>query len=160
LPHISLERALQVLVGEDRKSKSRDCFFVLASSSLHRFDHALRMMSFPYSIFLIKIKIKKLGSFVAVQFFQRFVSHLMYPFWFISSLCFNELFLHVVKIISLTYAKFSCSFFMIDSCFSHVMTMWTIPDSPKVYIFLSNLLLLDSPNMREVFDKMVKLTRC
>jgi hypothetical protein len=66
----------------------------------------------------------------------------------------------VVENISLTYAKFSCSLFMIDSCFSHEMTPCIILGSPNVCIFLSNLLLLDSPNMREVFDEMVKLTRC
>jgi hypothetical protein len=65
LPHISLERALQVLVGEDRKSRSSDCFSVLVSSSLHRFDHAMHMMSFPYSIFLIK---KKRGEEIAGNF--------------------------------------------------------------------------------------------
>jgi hypothetical protein len=54
LPPISLERALQVLVGEDRKSRSSDCFSVLASSSFHRFDLALHMMLFPYCIFLKK----------------------------------------------------------------------------------------------------------
>jgi hypothetical protein len=53
LPPISLERALQVLVGEDRKSRSSDYFSVLASSSSHRFDLALHMMLFPYCNFLI-----------------------------------------------------------------------------------------------------------
>jgi hypothetical protein len=51
---ISLERILQVLFGEDRKSRSSDCFSLLATSSLHKFDHALHaccMMSFPYSMF-------------------------------------------------------------------------------------------------------------
>jgi len=50
---ISLERILQLLSGEDRKSRSGDCFSVLATLSLHRFDHALLaycMMLFPYSI--------------------------------------------------------------------------------------------------------------
>jgi hypothetical protein len=47
----SLERALQVLVGEERKSRSSDCFSVLASSCLHRFDLALHMMLFPYCFF-------------------------------------------------------------------------------------------------------------
>jgi hypothetical protein len=56
LPPISLERALQVLVGEDRKSRSSDYFSVLATLSLHRFDHALHMMSFPYSILFNKKK--------------------------------------------------------------------------------------------------------
>jgi hypothetical protein len=40
-PPISLERILQVLFGEDRKSMSGDCFSVLATLSLHRFDLAL-----------------------------------------------------------------------------------------------------------------------
>jgi hypothetical protein len=61
LPPISIERTFQVLVGEDRKSRSSDCFSVLASSSLHRFDLALHMMLFPYCIFL-KIKNKKWGE--------------------------------------------------------------------------------------------------
>jgi hypothetical protein len=51
LPPISRERALQVLVGEDRKSRLSDCFSLLASSSFHRFDRALHMMLFPYFIF-------------------------------------------------------------------------------------------------------------
>jgi hypothetical protein len=32
------ERILQVFIGEDRKSRSSDCFFVLASLSVHRCD--------------------------------------------------------------------------------------------------------------------------
>jgi hypothetical protein len=83
----------------------------------------------------------------------------MYLFWFISSLCFDELFLHVVENISLTYAKFCCSLFMIDSCFSHVMTPCTFLGSPKVCIFLSDFLLLGTLNKRDVFEKMVKLTK-
>jgi len=98
-------------------------------------------------------------SFVAWRFFQRFVSYLMYLFWFISSFCFDEFFLHVVENISLTYAKFSYSLFMIDSYFSHVMTLCTIQGSPKVCTFLSDLLLLGTLNKRDVFEKMVKLTK-
>jgi hypothetical protein len=41
LPLISLEIIVQVFVGEDRKSRSSDYFFVLASLSIHRFDLAL-----------------------------------------------------------------------------------------------------------------------
>jgi hypothetical protein len=63
LPPISLERALQVLVGEDRKSKSSDCFSVLASSSLHRLDRALHMMLFLYSIFFKKKKGGEIAGF-------------------------------------------------------------------------------------------------
>jgi hypothetical protein len=64
----------------------------------------------------------------------------------------------VVENISLTYAKFSYSLFMIDSCFSHVMTPCTIQGSPKLCTFLSDLLLLGNLNKRDIFDKMVKLT--
>jgi len=77
---------------------------------------------------------------------------------FISSFCFDELYLHVGENISLTYAKFSCSLFMIDSCFSHVMISCTIQVSPKVHLFLSDFLLLEILNKRDVFDKMAKLT--
>jgi hypothetical protein len=59
---ISLERILQVQSGEDRKSRSGDCFFVLATLILHRFDlalHAYFMIFFPYSIFKKKKKKKK-----------------------------------------------------------------------------------------------------
>jgi hypothetical protein len=44
LPPISLERTLQVLVGEDRKGRSSNSFF---SIGIIRFDLALHMMSFP-----------------------------------------------------------------------------------------------------------------
>jgi hypothetical protein len=50
-------------------------------------------------------------------------------------------------------------FFMIDSCFSHVMTPWTILGSLEVCIFLFDLLLLGTLTKREVFDKMVKLSK-
>jgi hypothetical protein len=39
------------------------------------------------------------------------------------------------------------------------MTPCTIQGSPKVCIFHSDLLLLGTLNKREVFDKMVKLTK-
>jgi len=64
LPPISRERTLQVLVGEDKKSRSSDCFSVLASSSFHRFDRALHIMSFPYCIFFNLKKKKNWGEFV------------------------------------------------------------------------------------------------
>jgi hypothetical protein len=79
-------------------------------------------------------------------------------FWSISSFGFEELFLHVVGNISLKYAKFACSLFMIDGCFSHVMTSCTIQGSPKVHLFLFDFLLLEILNKRDVFDKMAKLT--
>jgi hypothetical protein len=56
-------------------------------------------------------------------------------FYFIGSMCFDELCLHVVENISLTYAKFSCSLFMLDSCFPHVMILCIIQGSPKVHLF-------------------------
>jgi hypothetical protein len=59
LPPISLEKAVQVLVGEDKKSRSNDYFSVLASSSLHRFDLALHMLVFSYCIFFIFNYLKK-----------------------------------------------------------------------------------------------------
>jgi hypothetical protein len=67
MPLISLERTLQVLVGEDRKNRSSDCFSVLASSGVHRFDLALHMMSFPYCIFFNKKK--NWGEFAGYFFF-------------------------------------------------------------------------------------------
>jgi hypothetical protein len=36
-----LERTVQVLFGEDRKSRSSDCFSIVASLSVHMFDLAL-----------------------------------------------------------------------------------------------------------------------
>jgi len=56
LPHISLERILQVLFGEDRKNMPGDYFSVLAILILHWFDlalHASPMMLIPYSMFLL-----------------------------------------------------------------------------------------------------------
>jgi hypothetical protein len=75
LPPISLERALQVLVGEDRKSSSSDYFSVLASSGLHRFNHALHMMSFPYSIFFNK----KWGEIAGFVFLEYQILHVFSP---------------------------------------------------------------------------------
>jgi hypothetical protein len=55
----------------------------------------------------------------------------------------------VAEIISLKYAKFSCSLFMLDSCFPHVMILCTIQGSPKVHHFLSDFLFLEIL-MREI----------
>jgi hypothetical protein len=61
LPPISLERTLQVLVREDRKSRPSDYFFCIG---IIRFGLALHMMSFPYCIiFLIIIIIKNIYIF-------------------------------------------------------------------------------------------------
>jgi hypothetical protein len=68
--------------------------------------------------------------------FLRYVSYLMYFIWALSSLCVDELFLHMVENISLTYAKFSCSLIMVDSFFPHAMKMCTFHDSPKGTSFL------------------------
>jgi hypothetical protein len=38
------------------------------------------------------------------------------------------------------------------------MKMCTIQDSPKVHLFLPDLLLLEILNKRDVFEKIVKLT--
>jgi hypothetical protein len=69
VPPVSLERTLQVYIGEDRKSRSSDCFSVLASLSSYRCD-----LTFAYDVisilhvlvvfFIIIIKIKnKKGYF-------------------------------------------------------------------------------------------------
>jgi len=76
-------------------------------------------------------------------FFSFFVSYLMFLILFIGSFCFDELYLHVVENISLTYAKFSCSLFIIDSCVSHVMILCTNQGSSKEHSFLSDFLVLE-----------------
>jgi hypothetical protein len=38
------------------------------------------------------------------------------------------------------------------------MEMCTIQDSPKVHLFLFDVLLLEILNKRDIFDKMAKLT--
>jgi hypothetical protein len=55
-----LERALQVLDGENRKSRLSDCFSVLALSSFYRFNLVLHMILFPYCMCLIIKKNKKI----------------------------------------------------------------------------------------------------
>jgi hypothetical protein len=65
------------MFGEDKKSRSRDCFSVMASLSVHRFDHAL-----AYDVFYIlpvvflkkkkkkkKNRKKKWGEFAGFFFF-------------------------------------------------------------------------------------------
>jgi len=47
---------------------------------------------------------------------------------------------------------------MIDSYFPHAMKMCIIQDSLKVNLFISNFLLLEILNKRDVFDKMARLT--
>jgi hypothetical protein len=71
---MSLERIMQVFIGEDRKSRSSDCFSVLASSSVHRFDLAFAydVISILHVLFVFflknKIKKKKLGEFARLIF--------------------------------------------------------------------------------------------
>jgi hypothetical protein len=48
VPHFSLERTLQVFIGEDRKSRSSDCFSVLASLSSYMCD-----LTFAYDVISI-----------------------------------------------------------------------------------------------------------
>jgi hypothetical protein len=45
---MSLQRTLQVFFGEDRKSRSSDCFSVLTSLSLRSFD-----LAFAYDVISI-----------------------------------------------------------------------------------------------------------
>jgi hypothetical protein len=65
---MSLERTLQVFFGEDRKSRSSDCFSVLASSSIHRFD-----LAFAYDVISILLVFvlnkKKMGRICRIFFF-------------------------------------------------------------------------------------------
>jgi hypothetical protein len=75
LPPISLERILQVLFGEDRKSRSSDCFSVLATSSLHRFDHALHVIRCHFHIAFCLIK--KNGEKLQETFFLFLVCQIL-----------------------------------------------------------------------------------
>jgi hypothetical protein len=67
---MSLERIMQVFIGEDRKSRSSDYFSVLASSSVHRFDLAFAydVISILHVLFVLNKKINKLGEFVGLIF--------------------------------------------------------------------------------------------
>jgi hypothetical protein len=47
-PPMFLERTMQVLFGEDRKSRSSDYFSVVASLSVHKFD-----LAFAYDVISI-----------------------------------------------------------------------------------------------------------
>jgi hypothetical protein len=52
---------------------------------------------------------------------------------FNNSLCFDRIYIHMVKILSLICAEFSNCIYLIDSYFSHVMKMCTIQGSLKVF---------------------------
>jgi hypothetical protein len=56
----------------------------------------------------------------------------------------------MAEIIGLKYAKFSCSLFLLDSHFPHVMILCTIQGSPKLHHFLYDFLFLKIL-MREIF---------
>jgi hypothetical protein len=62
--------------------------------------------------------LKKKKNIVAGWSLPRYVSSLMHFTWFISSLCMDEFFLHMVENTNLTYAKVSCSLALIDCLFS------------------------------------------
>jgi hypothetical protein len=129
---ISLERTLQVLVGEDRKSRLSDYFSVLASSSLHMSDLALHMMLFPYCMcFLIKKKKKKLGRICRI-FFSLGISVIACVFtWYLNLLCINLLFLDMIKNLWLHLLSVFLYIQKLDSFFPLAMKMCTIQDSPK-----------------------------
>jgi len=67
LPPISLERTLQVLLVEDRKSMSSDYFSVLVILILHRFD----LYSKFFIVFFFK---KKWGIKCREYYFFRFLA--------------------------------------------------------------------------------------
>jgi hypothetical protein len=77
-----LERTLQFFFWEDRKSRSSDCFPVLTSSSVHRFDltfaydviSILHILVVLFVFFSLK---KKLGKF-ARFFFSWPIRYCMY----------------------------------------------------------------------------------
>jgi hypothetical protein len=48
VPPVSLERTLQVSIGEERKSRLNDCFSVLASLSIYKCD-----LTFAYDVISI-----------------------------------------------------------------------------------------------------------
>jgi hypothetical protein len=78
LPPISLERTLQVLFGEDRKSMSDNCFSVLVILIIHRFDLALQaslMMIYLYSMFLLFLIKKKKGEKMQGILFFLFLAY-------------------------------------------------------------------------------------
>jgi hypothetical protein len=72
VPSVSLKRTLQVSIGEDRRSRSSDCFSVLASLSIYMCD-----LTFAYDVisilhilffFFLIIKKKKLGRICKIFF--------------------------------------------------------------------------------------------
>jgi hypothetical protein len=73
VPPDSLERTLQVSIGEDRKSRLSDCFSVLASLSSYRCDltFAYDVISILHVLFVFLIKKRRVfwGEFTGYIFF-------------------------------------------------------------------------------------------
>jgi hypothetical protein len=73
VPPVSVERTLQVSIGEDRKNRSSNCFSVLTSLSIYRFD-----LTFAYDVILHvlfvfnKKKKKNLGRICRIFFFLAY----------------------------------------------------------------------------------------
>jgi len=65
VPPVSLERTLHVYIEQDRKSRSSDCFSVLASLSSYRCDltFAYDVISILHVLFLLYNNKKKGGVF-------------------------------------------------------------------------------------------------
>jgi hypothetical protein len=74
LPPISLERTLQVLLVEDRKSMSSDYFSVLVILILHRFD--------LYSKFFIVFFFKKKWGIKCREYYFFVSWHVRYCMYF------------------------------------------------------------------------------
>jgi hypothetical protein len=78
VPPVSLERTVQVSIGEDRKSRSSDCFSVLASLSIYRCD-----LTFAYDVISI--------LHVLFVFFSWLIRYCMY-LHLISQFCEHQYF--------------------------------------------------------------------
>jgi hypothetical protein len=90
VPPVSLERTLQVSIGEDRKSKSSDFFSVLASLSSYRCDltFAYDVISILHVFFFNKNKIKNKGILgrICRTFSSWLIRYCMY-LYLISQFC-------------------------------------------------------------------------
>jgi hypothetical protein len=78
---VSLERILQVLSGDDRKSMSDDYFSVLATLILHRFDLALH----AYDVISIK------QIFVSIEKIKKKMGEKMHGILFFSFLGMSDI---------------------------------------------------------------------